>query len=124
MLEDTTALGIRLLEAYNSRDVAVLAELLEEGAVWHSARGDQIGRAAILDLLRSVDERSGGTFRQAVHEVLASGTHVVMLTRAIGRRGEKALDDPEVTVVHVRDGRLHEAWSHPFDQEARQRFWA
>jgi uncharacterized protein len=117
-------LGRRLIDAYNTRDLETLGNLFEEGAVWHSSRGDQVGRAAILELLVSVSDRSGGTFRQELHDVLATDTHLVLLSRAVGRRGSKAIDDPEVTVFHLRDGRVHEAWAHPFDQQARSTFWA
>ena len=71
-----------------------------------------------------MDERSGGTFRLELHDALATDDHLVVLTRATGRRGGKTIDDPDITVFHVRDGRLHEAWAFPFNQEARGAFWS
>jgi uncharacterized protein len=122
--EEGRELGRSLVDAYNRRDIGKLGELIEDAAVWHSSRGDETGRAKILALLTSVHERSGGTFRLELHDVLVTEDHLIVLTRAHGRRDSKTIDDPDVTVFHIRDGRVGEAWAFAFDQQARASFWS
>jgi uncharacterized protein len=78
----------------------------------------------VLGLLRTLDERSGGTFRSQVHDLLATDDHAVALLRVTAQREDRAVDVPVVHVWHVRDGKLAEAWAHPVDQHLLDQFWA
>ena len=69
-------------------------------------------------------ERSGGTFRADVHDVLGDDEHVVGLLRVSAQRDGRSLDMPVVHVWHVREGKLAELWIHPQDQYAIDEFWA
>ena len=65
--------------------------------------GDYQGLDAVLGLLRTLGERSGG----------------------MGDRQARGHDRgrPGVHVWHVRDGKLAEAWAHPTDQHLLDEFW-
>ena len=78
----------------------------------------------MLALLGMLVERSGGTFRAEVHDVLGGQEHAVGLLRVSGRREGRDVDVPVVHVFHVRDGKLAELWIHPLDQYAIDEFWA
>jgi ketosteroid isomerase-like protein len=78
----------------------------------------------VLGLLRTLDERSGGTFRSQVHDLLATDDHAVALLRVTAQREDRAVDVPVVHVWHVRDDKLAEAWAYPVDQHLLDQFWA
>ena len=72
----------------------------------------------------SLAELTGGTLRAEVHDVLANEDHVVVLQRTLGEReGIGTLNDFEVTVMHVRDGKVSEVWEHPGDLYAMDAFF-
>jgi len=47
----------------------------------------------------------------------------VALLRIHGEREGKRLDDNDVHVMHVEDGRLVSFWSFNWDQQASAAFW-
>jgi ketosteroid isomerase-like protein len=81
-------------------------------------------RRAVLGLLGTHAERSGGTFGVDVHDVLGDQDHAVGLLRVSGQREGREVNVPVVHVFHVRDGKLAELWIHPLDQYAIDEFWA
>ena len=69
-------------------------------------------------------ERTGGTFRVDIHDVLANDEHVVALTKGTAEREGKRLSVDGVQVFHVSDGKVTESWFHPSDQYASDEFWS
>ena len=67
---------------------------------------------------------SGGSLTIDAHDVLASAEHVVgifvMRVEAPGR----TFTWRRVNVYHVRDGRIVEVWSNPFEQDEFDAFFA
>ena len=86
--------------------------------------GDYQGLDAGVGMLRTLGERSGGTFRSQVHDLLATDQHAVALLRVTAQRGAMTVDVPVVHVWHVRDGKVAEARAHPTDQHLLDEFWA
>jgi ketosteroid isomerase-like protein len=118
-----------LYDAFSRRDLDTVAGLFSDDVVFHQpgrnpTSGDHRGLEAVLGLLRTLAERSDGTFSAQVHDVMASDQHAVGLLRVTAQRGPRSVDVPVVHVWHVRDGRLVEAWAHPADQQALDEFWA
>jgi ketosteroid isomerase-like protein len=118
-----------LYEAFSRRDLDTVRRLFADDIVFHQpgrnpTSGDYHGIDGVLGLLRTLAERSGGTFRSEVHDLLASDQHAVALLRVTARRGALTVDVPVVHVWHLRDGRLTEAWAHPADQHLLDEFWA
>ena len=118
-----------LYEAFGRGDLAEVESLFSPDAIFHQpgrnpTSGDYKGVSEILRLLRSLAERSGGTFRGTVHDILGSDDHAIGLLRVTAARKDRALDMPVVHVVHVTNGRITEVWAHPRDQYAVDAFWA
>jgi hypothetical protein len=118
-----------LYEAFGRGDLAGVNCLFTPDATFHQPgrnpiSGDYRGVAEILRLLRSLAERSGGTFRGSVHDVLGSGNHAVGLLRVTASRQDRQLDMAVVHVAHVSNGLITEVWVHPQDQYAVDAFWA
>jgi uncharacterized protein len=118
-----------LYEAFSRRDLDTVRSLVADDIVFHQpgrnpTSGDYQGLDGVLGLLRTLAERSGGTFRSEVHDLLATDQHAVALLRVTAQRGILTVDVPVVHVWHVRDGKLAEAWAHPTDQHLLDEFWA
>jgi ketosteroid isomerase-like protein len=116
-------------EAFAKGDIATLREMLSENVVWHIAgssavSGEHRGREAVFAMFAKLAELSGGTMRIELHDVLANDEHAVALFRETASRQGKQLDQLEVAVYHISNGKATEAWSFPYDQRASDEFWS
>ena len=57
-----------------------------------------------------------------VHDVLATGEHVVALLRTTASREGRELSMNRANIYHVRDGKITEAWLLTTDQRAADEF--
>jgi len=64
---------------------------------------DQVAR-----LFGTLAERSGGTFRATLHDVVANDEHAVGLHSSDAERDGRPVHSPTVLVFHVRDGDQHD----------------
>jgi hypothetical protein len=76
-----------------------LRTLFADDMVFHQpgrnpTSGDDQGLDAVVGLLRTLGERSGGTFRSQVHDLLATDQHAVALLRVTAQRGAITVDVP------------------------------
>lgn len=116
--------------AFAEGDMDTLDEVVADDVAWHEAgdhplSGDREGKDEVFAFFREINERSGGTFRIDLHDVLATDEHVVALAVEHGERGDKRLDRAlEVHVFHVEDGRVTEFWGCPFDASTLNEFWS
>ena len=118
-----------LYGAFARRDIDTVRQVFADGVVFHQpgrnpTSGDYEGVEAVLGLLGTLAERSGGTFRAEVHDLLASDQHAVALLQVTAERNGRKVDAPVVHVAHVRDGRVAEIWVHPRDIHVLDEFWA
>ena len=116
-------------EAFNSADVETLRELFADTTIFHEPgrspiSGDYQGLDQVLGFFGALAERSGGTFRASLHDVVANDAHVVGLHSSEGEREGRRAHSPTVLVFHLRDGRVTETWSHHSDQYEFDEFWA
>jgi ketosteroid isomerase-like protein len=44
------------------------------------------------------------------HDILANDDHAVILNNVRGTRGGQTLEQQQVVVLHIRDGKVAEAW--------------
>jgi len=107
-------------EAFQKGDLAAFDDLLSDGCVWHVAgrsqlAGDKKGRKATVEYYGRLAELSAGTITVDVHDIFANDEHVVGLHHTSAQRGGKSYETTEVIVFHVSDGRVTEAWEHPFN---------
>ncbi len=116
-------------ELFATGDIDLLRVVLADDAVWHQpgrspVAGDYKGPQAILGFLRTLQERSGGTFKVDIVDVLAESERAVVLQQETASRDGKELDviaaidfeihhgkATEVTVYHADMYRFDEFWS-------------
>jgi uncharacterized protein len=106
-------------EAFNTADVETLRQLFADTTIFHEP-----GRSPISGLFGTLAERSGGTFRAALHDVVANDNHAIGLHSSDAERDGRTVHSPTVLVFHIRDGRIAETWSHHHDQHDFDAFWA
>jgi uncharacterized protein len=119
----------RAYDAFSRGDVDTLRQVFADDAVFHEpgrnpVSGDHQGIDQILAFFGLLAERSGGTFRVTLHDAVANDEHAVGLHVAEGEREGRRLHSLQTVVLHVRDGRITEAWAHHYDQHATDEFWA
>src|ERR1700738_699832 len=107
-------------EAFQKGDLAAFDNILAEDCVWHvpgrgQLAGDKKGRRAVVEYYGKLAELSEGTVPVELHDVLANDEHVTGLHRVSAHRAGTSYETTEVIVFHVQDGRVSEAWEHPFN---------
>jgi ketosteroid isomerase-like protein len=119
-----------LYDAFAARDMAVVQDLLADDVTWHAPgtaqhAGVRHGKPELFATMGRLGELTGGTLRSEVIDVLANDERAVVLqwTRA-QRSARPPLEDREVIVFQLRDGRVVEAWEHPGDLHAMDAFFA
>jgi ketosteroid isomerase-like protein len=105
----------RGFDAFAKGDMDTLRELFDADIDYHvpgrsPLAGDYHGPDEVLGLFARIFEVSGGTFRAELHDAVANDDHTVAMFTASGQREGTTLEDRNVLVVHVRDGRLAEVW--------------
>ena len=86
--------------------------------------GDYEGAAQVLELFRRLFELSGGTVRLKLHDVLANNEHAVALYTVRAERAGRQLEDNQVQIVHIHDGKATESWLHLTDMYFGDEFWS
>jgi ketosteroid isomerase-like protein len=119
----------RAYEAFNNGDVETLGQLFADTTVFHEPgrspiSGDYQGWDQVFGFFGTLAERSGGTFRATLHDVVANDEHVVGLHSSDGERDGRSVRSPMVLVFDVRDGRIAETWPHHYDQYEFDEFWS
>jgi ketosteroid isomerase-like protein len=118
------------LAAFSRGDMdALRSRYFTEDIRWHVGgrsplAGDYEGVAQILGLFGRVFELSGGTYRAETHDVLANDEQAVVLYTSRAERAGKQLEDNDVMVIHIRDGKWTETWGYSADVYAWDEFWS
>jgi len=85
--------------------------------------GDHVGKQAALAALFQVQQRTNRKLL-AIHDVLASDDHAVVMARERFERDGKTCELNRVAVYHLRDGKLVECWIYDEDQRLVDEFLA
>jgi uncharacterized protein len=102
--------------AFQQGDLDALREkYLAADTRWHvpgrsPIAGDYDGVDQVLGLFVKLFELTDGTYRIEVHDVLANDDHVVTLLTARAERAGKQLDENQVLVSHMVNGKFAEVW--------------
>lgn len=89
----------------------------------NAASGEFHGREGLMQIVATVGAVAGSSFREEVHDVLANGTHAVVLaTHTLERDGQSHRYNT-VHVYHLRDGKMAEVWECPADLVAFAEAW-
>jgi uncharacterized protein len=116
-------------DAFAKGDVDTLRKVFAADVVFHQAgrsplAGDYHGIDQVLGFFQQLSERSNGTFRVTLHDVLADHEHAVGLHTAEAERKGRHLRSRVALVLHVRHDRITEAWAHGYDLYTDDAFWA
>lgn len=116
-------------KAFAEGDMATLNELMADDIVWHfpgdsPLSGDYKGKEEVFGMFARLVEETGGTFKNEIHDLLASDDHAVALVNMSAERGDKKLEAHSVHVSHWKDGKLAEFWSMQEDQDAVDAFYS
>ena len=116
--------------AFGRGDMAALSStFFAEDIRWHFPGkspfgGDYEGLDQVLGWLGRSYEASGETISVELHDVIGNDEHVVALSTLRAQRQGKSIQDEQVQVFHVSDGKATEVWTHPRDQYATDEFWS
>jgi uncharacterized protein len=115
-------------EAFSRADMDTVFGLFTDDIKWHvpgrnQLSGDYNGKEEVGGFFMKLMELSGGTFQVEVHDVLANDEHGVGMAILRAEKDGKTLNENDVHVWHVRDGKFSEFWSHLFDTYAFDDFW-
>jgi len=119
----------RAYDAIAAKDMATVSELIADDTVWHirghsHLAGDYQGKDAVFGFLGKLTERTGGTFRLEIHDILANDEHSIGLVTEFAERDGKKWVSRAVHVIHTdEDGRIKEFWAIQEDQAAADAFW-
>jgi len=110
-----------LYRAFAERDTEALEDIIADNAVWHvpgrsRLAGEHRGRPAVLAYFAGLTQRTGGTFRAELIDVLASETRAVALARATSRRApDRSYEGLHCLVLLIDRDQIAEAWVLPAD---------
>jgi uncharacterized protein len=116
-------------EAFSKGDMDTIANIFSPDIRWFVSGSSQIsgtynGQEEAFAFFGRLMELSEGTFSVAIHDLLASDDHVVVLVSESATRNGKNLQSDDAHVWHVADGKANEFWGIAKDQRAVEEFWA
>ena len=116
-------------DAFRAGDFSAFVDLIADDCVWHlpgrnPIAGTYRGRDAVLSLFAKTIELTDGDLEVELHDVTMSGDHVVALQHTVAHRLGRTLDVRIAIVMHLREGKMVEAWEHFDDQYAEDEFWS
>ena len=119
----------KLYDALGAGDFATVLGLLADDVRGHvpgrsPVAGEYVGKEAVGGYVGQLAERSAGTLRFEVHDVVVSGGHGVGLVKDLAERDGRTLAMNNVHVWHVDDGVPREIWVYPGDLYAWDEFWS
>ena len=126
--QDDADLVRRGYAAFSAGDMATLTEVFADDAVWHvpgnnSLAGPKKGRDDILAFFGELFERTGGTIRVAVRDVIGGQEHTIGLHSIHAERDGKVNDQDAVLVFTIHDGRVAEVQEFHEDTARSDVFW-
>lgn len=116
--------------AFDNGDFDTVRAFIAPDAVWHvpgsnPLSGDYKGHDEIFGLFSQLVQKTGGTLKSEIHDVLANDEHGTVLVRFSAQREDgRRLDQHEVHVVHLKDGQVVEWWSFEEDVAAADAFFS
>lgn len=117
-----------LFAAFGDGDIGRIGASFTEDVHWTTPgrsqlAGEFVGREAVLEQLARSGELSGGTYRVAVEDVLASDAHASVLYRGTGSRLGRSLDLRHLALYDITAGVISAVRVAPLDQYVFDEFW-
>lgn len=116
-------------EAFLRGDLETARSIFHSNVVWHVAgtgplSGQYRGFDAIARWGGQLFERSGGTFREVLVEIVANENWAFQIADYEAARGGRRIQDRSVNVYRMEDGRVAECWVYFSDAKGFDEFWA
>jgi ketosteroid isomerase-like protein len=102
--------------AFAAGDAEGAMKLFHPDILWHvpgdtPLSGEYKGVGEVAQFFMKLQERSGGTFKIDVHDILANDEHAVALVQVTAQRKGRTLDEHVVHVYHTNEeGMATEYW--------------
>ena len=129
MFDHPNALLLRQCwQAVAEGDSETLRALFAEDIKWHVTsnnpwRGTHVGTDAILEYLAQVGD-AGETYDTSLEELLVGDRFSAMVCHVHAKRGDRVLENGQVLLARIDDGRVAEVWTLSLDPDAILSFWA
>lgn len=116
-------------EAFSKGDMETIANIFAPDIRWNISGRNQIsgsynGQEETFAFFGRLMELTDMTFSVAVHDLLASDDHVVVLAKESASRNGKSLVSDDVHVWHLANGKAVEFWGISKEQAEVDEFWS
>ena len=123
MAHPNEAIARSATEALSKRDMeGFLSHHADDVVVHFPGRGpmagDHRGKDGVAQMFQRQMQILDSPPEIDTHDVLASDDHAVVLNKVRASRGGKTLEQQQVVVMHIRDGKIAEIWLQFSDQQA------
>jgi uncharacterized protein len=113
----------RATEALTKGDVeSFLANHADDVVVHFPGRGpmagDYRGKDGVAEMLQRQMQMIDAPPEIETHDIVANDDHTVVLNKTKASRGGKVLEQDQVVVMHIDDGKIAEVWLQFSDQQA------
>jgi len=116
-------------EAFMRGDVEAARSAFDSSVIWHvSGRGALSGDFHGFDEVSrwgaQLYERSGGTFQEVLHEVVANDSVAFQWVTYKASRGGRTIEDESVNAFRIREGKIVECWVYFGKPYEFDNFWS
>jgi ketosteroid isomerase-like protein len=116
-------------EAFSKGDMETIAKIFAPDIRWNISGRNKIsgtynGQEETFAFFGRLMDLTDATFSVAVHDLLASDDHVVVIVKESASRDGKSLAADDVHVWHLANGKAVEFWGISKDQHEVDEFWA
>ena len=127
--QENAELVRRGYEAFSAGDMDTLRDIFSEDATWHAAGNGPIsgvkqGRDEILTYFGELGSRSNGSMNVTVEDVIVGQKYTVGIQLTRAERNGKTLDERQVIVFSVSDGKVTEGIEMAEDTSKAADFWS
>jgi uncharacterized protein len=110
-------------EALSKRDMEGFLSFHADDTVLHfpgrgPLAGDYRGKDGLMQLFQKQMAMLDAPPEIETHDVLANDEHAVVLNNVKGTRGGQTLEQQQVVVLHIQDGKIAEVWLQFSEQQA------
>jgi len=112
----------RATEAISKRDIEGFLGHHADDVVLHfpgrgPMAGDYRGKDGVAQMFQRQMQILDAPPEIENHDILASDDHAVVLNKVRGTRGGQTLEQQQIVVMHIKDGKIAEVWLQFSDQQ-------
>jgi len=119
----------RGFEAFAARDMAALSDIFDRHVRWHAEKtgvlaGEYDGRDALFASFAQLGKETDGTFTSKPIAFAATGDEVYVNATVTGKRKGRSVEQDEVLVFTLKDGRVGKVRLFLRNHAAAELFWS